>query len=153
MPIFAIGGLVADAIATISGWFVAGGVVASFFARIGILITTKVLVVPIHLSLMAVMTVARIVFLTAVITFILKVWNMIKKFFVDIPTFFSGNDILSTAFQVLQSIGFIDALSTALSELSLLFVSIFLIIIAKLVLHISEYVSNEFFKLGLLLSV
>lgn len=153
MPWFQIGGAVATAIKGIWAFFASTGPVAAFFAWIGKIITTKALVVPIHIALMTISTTARIVFLGAVVTFGLAVYNKINSFLGDLPSLFTSNEFLIVSYKLLQAIGFTDALVNAFASFSLILTSLFVILFAKLALYLAKATSDEFFKLGLLLSV
>lgn len=152
-PVISIAGAVADGIAGIWAFFSKTGPIAAFFVWIGQKITTKALVVPIHIALMTVSTAARIVFLGAVVTFGLGVYNKINEFLFDLPSLFTSNEFLIVSYKLLQAIGFIDALVNAFASFSLILTSLFVILFAKLALFLAKATSDEFFKLGLLLSV
>lgn len=153
LPLFAIGGAVAEGIAGIWAFFSSTGPIAAFFVWIGKLITTKALVVPIHIGLMTVTTGARVIFLGAVVIFGVDVFNKINYFLDTLPSFFTSNEFLIVAYKILQSIGFNDALVNAFASFSLILTSLFVILFAKLTLYLAKATSDEFFKLGLLLSV
>ena len=152
LPIFAAG-LFGTLVSRIVGFFSAVGPLASFFVWIGKKFAVKGVVLPIQLAVLGALVVAKVAFLVALLTLLATIYNLIKSFLDSLPSLLNSDSILVIALQLMQSIGLLDALNDAFSVFSLLFTSLLLLFISKVVLHSLKDASDEFFKIGVLLEM
>lgn len=128
-----------------------GAPLSQFFIWLGKKISIKAIVLPVQYAVMGALFTAKISFLISAVSLILWIYNR----FHDLMSLINGinlnNEILSTAWSVLQSIGLVDALYDTLSSFSFIWVSILILLISKFVLHALKLASDELFKIGLLL--
>ncbi len=135
------------------GFFSSAGPIASFFAFIGKKLAIKAIILPIQFVFLGALVVARIAFFTSLLSLIFWVYNR----FHDVLILLNSNVVSDTSsfiyisWQVLQSIGFVDALFNSLQSLSFVWFTILILFVSKLVLSSLKDFSDEYFKIGLLL--
>lgn len=141
------------AIKIIAGWFGVDGAIATFFAWLGVKFTSKALIVGTQIGTIIILFATRAAFLIAVIHFAKLTLNFLTVFFNSIPSMLTADNILSTAYLFMQSIGLISAFTDAFSLFNTLFISLLTAWALKFAYHTSKMTSDEFFKLGMLLQV
>jgi hypothetical protein len=137
-------------VSSLLGWFGAGGFVLSFFAWIGKKITVKGILLPFQFAVVGLLFVHRIALLTAFITLIVYIYNGIVTLLEYINT-----TIFSTVFalpvQILQSVGFFQALNDVFATFSFLFISLLVMYVTKAIISSVQMMSDEFFKIAMMI--
>lgn len=140
-------------ITTIAGWFTGSGAVSAIFAWIGFKFSSKAVIVGMQIATIVALFLARVAFLIAVLDASLTTFNFINSTLAQIPDLASVDPMLSLAFNVMRSIGLVDAMKEAFAVFNIIFVSLLLAFTTKFAFHIAKTTSDEFFKLGVLLQV
>lgn len=149
MPFFP---LIASLASRLLGWFGAGGIALSFFAWIGKKITVKGLLLPLQFSVVGLLFVHRIALLSLFITVSVYIYNGIVNLLSYInTTIFSS--VFATPVQILQSVGFFEALNNVFNTWSFIIISILIMFVSKAILKSIQMMSDEFFKISMMLSV
>ena len=143
--------VIAGGISTVAGWFATGGAISMWFAWLGAKFTAKTTIVAIQIATILVLFASRVAFLLGVLEVGRLTFNYINDFLGRISDFFSGDAILSLAFDVMRSIGLLDAFIDAFAIFNILFMAILLAWLSKFAFHVAKVTSDEFFKLGMLL--
>jgi hypothetical protein len=133
------------------GFFSSAGPIASFLLWIGKKFASKALILPIQFTIVGALVVAKVAFLIAILTLLATVYNMTNDLLEQLPTLLTQNDLLTLSYNLMQAIGLIDAVKDAFQVFNLLFVSLLLLFISKVVLNSLKDASDEFFKIGMLL--
>lgn len=133
------------------GFFTSVGPIASFFKWLGFRLTLSSIILPIQFSMLGALVVAKVAFFTAIITLIITIYNKINDVLLMI-TNLQSDSVLSLLFNFLNSIGFTSALMNAFDYFSLVFLSLFLLFISKMVVSSLQSISDEYYKIGMLLS-
>lgn len=136
------------------GFFSSTGPLASLFVWIGSKVAMKGIILPIQFALVGALFVAKIAFLTALLTFVMWVFNKIHEIFDYISLEFlssSSDSVFQLAVSILGAIGFLQALQDVTASFSLVFVSLFALYISKLIVDSLKTISDEFYKIGMLL--
>lgn len=133
------------------GFFSSTGPIAVFFLWIGKKIAIKAFVLPLQFTVMGALVVAKISFLVASISLVLWIYNKFHELMDLIGNVATLDNSIGTAYNVLQAIGFIDALFDTFSGLSYIWLSVLILLVSKFVLHSLKLASDEMFKIGLLL--
>jgi hypothetical protein len=133
------------------GWFGAGGALLSLFAWIGKRIGVKAILLPFQFAVVGLLFVHRMAMLTAFITIIVYVYNGITELLQYI-----NNTIFSSVFalpvQILQSVGFFSALNDVFATFSFLIISILVMYVTKAIVESVKLMSDEFFKISMMIS-
>lgn len=132
-------------------FFGVGGTLSSFFLWMAKKLTSKALIVPLQYVVTTALVVARVGFVTTMLTLLASIYNKINDVLNQIPsmTAQSSNQSLSIGYNLLQSIGLIDALNDAFALFSAFFIPLMILFVSKLVLSILKMASDEFFKIGM----
>jgi len=144
---FGVGSLVGSLL----GFFSSTGPLVGMFLWIGKKISIKALVLPLQFAVMGALVVAKVSFLIAAISLVLWLYNQFHSLITLVENVATLNNAIGTAYNVLQSIGFIDALFDTFTSLSYVWLSVLILIVSKFVLHSLKLASDEMFKIGLLL--
>ena len=139
------------ALSVIAGWFLGDGAIAAFFAWIGVKFTSKSVIVGIQITSVSLLVASRLAFLWAVLEFAKLTINGITAFFKSIPSFLDSSEIMSISYDILRSIGFIDAFLDAFSIFNTLLIAMLTAWVLKFAFHTAKTTSDEFFKIGMLL--
>ena len=142
-----------EGIVMIAGWFTGTGAISSFFAWLGFKFTSKAAIVSLQIATIVALFLARVAFLIAVLDASLTTFNFINSTLAQIPDLASVDPMLSLAFNVMRSIGLVDAMKEAFAIFNLIFVALLVAFVAKFAFHVAKITSDEFFKLGVLLQV
>ena len=143
MPVF---------ISTILGWFTTGGVIATFFAMIAKKLTFASIILPIQITLLVALYIAKFAFLTTLISLIVWLYNRIV-IVIDLINNLDNNNDFSIVLKFLDSIGFIKALNESFASFSFILVSILILMISKIVINGLQNVADEYYKIGVLLQL
>jgi len=144
---FGFGTLVGDLLGLFSG----AGPIVAFFLWIGKKISIKALVLPLQFAVMGALITAKVTFLIACISLVLWIYNQFHTLMDGLNALVSMNNSIGTAYKLLESIGFVDALFDTFSSLSFVWISVLILLVSKFVLHSLKLASDEMFKIGLLL--
>ena len=135
---------------TVAGWFMKGGAIGSLLAHFGIKLTTKTAMAGVQIALMVLHFAARIAFLLAVLHFSFMTLNFLIYFFDALPTLLSSDTFLQIGYQLMQSIGLVQALKDAFAIFDVLFVSLLSAWALRFAWQTAEITSNEYFKLAMI---
>jgi hypothetical protein len=134
------------------GFFSFSGPIVQFFLWIGKKLTITSLILPIQISLIGAIITFRISLATGLITLIIYAYNKTNDLLEYINTEISTS-IFTIPFQVLQSLGVISALSDFFSVFTFVFIALLSAIIAKIAVVSLSQISDEFYKIGVLLQL
>ncbi|KIM03140.1 MAG: hypothetical protein KU29_12635 [Sulfurovum sp. FS06-10] len=137
-------------IATIGGWFTSNGAVKKIFDWIGDKFSSKTAILGQQWFTLAALVAARIAFLIAVLEFSRLTLGAFQRFLDNLPSLLSSDVYLSLGYQVMRSIGLIDAFLEAFSLFNVLFVSLLTAWSLKFAYHTAKMTSDELFKIGVL---
>lgn len=140
-------------ISSLLGFFSSAGPIAGFFVWIGQKVTVKALVLPIQFAVMGALVVAKLAFIGSLITLILWVYNTLHSALENLPSLMTSSQALQIGYNLLQSVGFIDAFMNAFASFTFVWVSLLALLVAKIALHSLKDASDEFFKIGILLGM
>ena len=132
-------------------FFSSAGPLAAFFLWIGKKVSIKALVLPLQFAVMGALVTAKVSFLIASISLVLWIYNKFHELMDLISGIVAVDNVIGVAYNVLQAIGFIDALFDTFSSLSYIWLSVLILLVSKFVLHSLKLASDEMFKIGLLL--
>ena len=138
-------------IATIGGWFTSNGAVKKIFDWIGDKFSSKTAILGQQWFTLAALVAARIAFLIAVLEFSRLTLGAFQRFLDNLPSLLSSDVYLSLGYEVMRSIGLIDALTDAFAIFNVLIVAMLVAFVAKFAFHTAKITSDEFFKVGMLL--
>lgn len=139
-------------ISNLLAWFGGGGLLNKFFAFIGKAFGFSVGLLTIQFTILGLLLVAKFSFITALVTLLMWVYNKLDDILLQIVTL-QSNDSFSLVFEFLRAIGFIQALNESFSTFTYVFVSFLALFIAKLSYHSLKDISDEYYKIGMLLAV
>lgn len=134
------------------GFFSFSGPIVQFFLWIGKKLTVTSLILPIQITLIGAIITFRISLATGLITLIIYAYNKTNDLleFVNLEI---SSSILTVPYQVLQSLGVISALSDFFSVFTFVFIALLSAIIAKIAVVSLSQISDEFYKIGVLLQL
>ena len=133
------------------GFFSSSGPLALFFLWIGKKLSLKALILPIQFVVVGALFTAKVSFFISAFALVSYTYNTFHSLINFLNTSFVLNNGLGVAYKVLESIGFINALFDTFTSLSFVWFSVLSLIVAKFVLHSIKLISDELFKIGLLL--
>lgn len=134
------------------GFFSFSGPIVQFFLWIGKKLTITSLILPIQISLIGAIITFRLSLATGLITLLIYAYNKTNDLLAYINTEISTS-IFTIPFQVLQSLGVISALSDFFSVFTFVFIALLSAIIAKIAVVSLSQISDEFYKIGVLLQL
>lgn len=134
------------------GLFSSVGPIAKFFLWIGKKITLTTLILPIQIAFIGSIITFRLSLLAFFLTLIMFLYNKIIEI-LDFISVEMTKSIFTIPYQVLESLGVISALSDVFSYFSILFVTLILAFISKVALNSLAQLSDEFYKIGVLLQL
>lgn len=134
------------------GFFSFSGPIVQFFLWIGKKLTVTSLILPIQISLIGAIITFRLSLATGLITLIIYAYNKTNDLLAYINTEISTS-IFTIPFQVLQSLGVISALSDFFAVFTFVFIALLTAIIAKIAVVSLSQISDEFYKIGVLLQL
>ena len=134
------------------GLFSSVGPIAKFFLWIGKKVTLTTLILPIQIAFIGSIITFRLSLLTFFITLIMFIYN--KS--IDLLSFLQiemNKSIFSIPYKILESLGVFSAFSDVFAYFSILFVTFLLALISKMALNSLKELSEEFYKIGVLLQL
>lgn len=134
------------------GFFSSSGPLATLFYMIGKRLSLTALIIPLQITLIGALFVGRITLFTGIVTLIILVYNKVSFVISSIESY-AISSALEVPFLILQSIGFIRALTETFSFFSMVFASLLLAFISKMVVQSLQSISDEYYKLGVLLQL
>lgn len=134
------------------GFFSLTGPLATFFYMIGKKLSITAVILPIQITLIGALIVARISLATAITTLIILVYNKMNDVITQFESF-AISSVLSVPFKILQSMGIIQAFQDTFAFFSLVFASLLLAFLGKLAVSSLKSISDEYYKIGVLLQL
>lgn len=134
------------------GFFSSTGPIAQFFYMLGKRLALTALIVPLQITLIGALIVGRIALFTAIITLMILTYNK----FIDIVSkieSLSTTQIFVIPYQILESMGIIQAMIESFAFFSVVFTSLLLAFIAKMAVISLQSLSDEYYKIGVLLQL
>lgn len=138
-------------ISSLLGFFSGVGPLAKLFYRIGRSFTISALILPAQITIVGALVVAKVGFLIALITLLVIVFNKLVDLFNFFDTFLSSSSFY-LPIKILESIGLLQAFYDVLPFLVIVLVSMFTLMLSNLVIRSLTLASDEFYKVGMLLS-
>ena len=139
-------------ITALLGFFSSTGPIASFFYMIGKKLALTSLIMPLQITLIGALFLARVSLATAITTLIILVYNKLNDVITQFESF-AISSALSVPFKILQSMGIIQAFQETFSFFSLVFASLLLAFIGKMIVSSLQSISDEYYKIGVLLQL
>jgi len=134
------------------GFFSSSGPLIGFFIWIGKKLSLKALFIPVQWASVGALFLAKVASLAVVISLVSFIYNKVHYILDSLSTVFQGNIYLDTSYKILQSIGFIDAVYDSFTSLSFVWFSVLILIVSKHIFNSLKLISDELFKIGLLVN-
>ena len=134
------------------GFFSLTGPLATFFYMIGKKLSITAVILPIQITLIGALIVARVSLATAITTLIILIYNKFNDVITQFESF-AISSVLSVPFKILQSMGIIQAFQETFAFFSLVFASLLLAMLGKLAVYSLQSISDEYYKIGVLLQL
>lgn len=144
-----IGGLISG----ISGIIAAGGPLMAFFLWIGKKLVLKFSVTTVQIGLTTAFFVSKVLLLVSILNVIRLIYNKLKLTFDSIPTTIASDNISSLSYNLLQSLGVIDALIDAFAVFVSVFVPILLIYLTKIATNALKQIKEDFRDISMMMMV
>lgn len=139
-------------ISTLLGFFSSAGPLASLFYRIGRSFTVSALVIPLQITIIGALVVAKTAFLIALITLLVVVFNRVSELFTYIDSFLTNSDFY-LPIKILESIGLMQAFYDVMPFFIISLTSLFTLMLSNFVIKSLVMASDEFYKVGMLTSL
>jgi hypothetical protein len=120
---------------------------ASFLANI----TAKLFVIPVQFTFLTFIYLVKLTTIAVVVNLVLWVYNQIHVVMDFINTNALSNDLLQWFIDLLKAVGFFQAFNDTFSTFSFVFVSLLVLFATRFFLDSMKLLSDELFKIGLLL--
>lgn len=134
-------------------WFFSGvGFLGKYIVRLGKAFFVSGAILTLQFSVIGALVLVRFAYLTTIVTIILWIYNQIVSISLMIDTMYADS-FLYVPVSVLQSIGFIDALTVAFSSFSYIFVSLLTLFVSKFILNSVQSIADEYFKIAVLINL
>ncbi len=140
-----------NALGWLIGLFTRGGSIFGIFAYFGSKIKSIAFAIGVQSVVVYLVISLKIAFIVLAFQLVLWLYNQIHYILDNLQINFNGNELSTLAYNFFSSFGIIEAFKTTFSTFSFLFVTVFTLILIKLFLRASQTLSNELFKLGVLL--
>lgn len=127
-------------------------VIVSFFANYAKKITLTSIIVPIQISFLITLYIAKFAFLTFIVTIIVWLYNRIVYVFALINNL-DTNTNFDLVIQFLKSIGFIQALNDTFAYFSYVLVSFMVLMLTKIFINAMQSIVDEYYKIGVLIQL
>lgn len=151
VAVSALGTGVKSVIQLFRGWFGSGGVLATYFGHLGVKISAKSVAVAWQIAKIMFLVAGRVAFGGAVLTISSLIYNYINFITEQIPTLMTQNELMNLAYIFMRSIGLIGALNDAFVIFNAFIVAIFVAFSARFIFNSLKLVSDESFKLSVLI--
>ena len=132
------------------GFFSSAGPIAKFFINLGRKVSITAIIMPVQFALMGALIVARIAYITALVTLVIWIYNRLTEV-LEMITNVQSSGVLGMLFNFLSSIGFLNALNFAFSYFSLVMVTLFILYLSRMVVNNIKSFSDEYYKIGMLI--
>lgn len=126
--------------------------IISFFANMAKKITLTSIIVPIQISFLITLYIAKFAFLTFLVTIIVWLYNRIVYVFTLINNL-DTNTNFDLVIQFLKSIGFIQALNDTFAYFSYVLVSFMVLMLTKIFINAMQSIVDEYYKIGVLIQL
>ncbi len=126
--------------------------IISFFANMAKKITLTSIIVPIQISFLITLYIAKFAFLTFIVTIIVWLYNRIVYVFTLINNL-DTNTNFDLVIQFLKSIGFIQALNDTFAYFSYVLVSFMVLMLTKIFINAMQSIVDEYYKIGVLIQL
>ena len=130
------------------------GAFSNFFINLGRAFAVKSLILPIQFYVMGLLITTRFAFIYLIIDVLTSIYNSVQSFLTQIETLVTSNttdSILQVVISVLYSVGIVDAFIDVFSSFSSLFLTVMLLLCFKLAYISVRSISDEFYKIGMLI--
>lgn len=128
------------------------GPLFNFLVSIGAKFGSKTVTMSFQYFATGALLIARAAFLVASITLMIYIYNLVSDVILLVENI-SSDSALYVPYKILESIGLIDAILTSFTIFSFLFTMILSVYITKFVEHSAKAISDELYKIGMLLQV
>ncbi|MDY0015097.1 MAG: hypothetical protein RBS13_02710 [Bacteroidales bacterium] len=135
----------------IAAFFSSTGPIAAFFIYISKKIGIKTFTLSIQYTLVSVLIVSKLAFVGILVSFVIFIFNRIQML-LDYITELQFDSAFSLPLDILKSMGFFDALSFAFSTFQFVVTTALILFIYKFFLAAVKPLSDELFKLSVLLN-
>lgn len=126
--------------------------IIAFFANMAKKITLTSIIVPIQISFLITLYIAKFAFLTFIVTIIVWLYNRIVYVF-DLINNLNSNSYFELIIQFLKSIGFIQALNDTFAYFSYVLVSFMVLMLTKIFISSMQSIVDEYYKIGVLIQL
>ncbi len=126
--------------------------IVAFFANIAKKITLTSIIVPIQISFLIALYIAKFAFLTFMVTIIVWLYNRIVYVF-DLINNLNSNTDFELVIQFLKSIGFIQALNDTFAYFSYILVSFMVLMLTKIFINAMQSIVDEYYKIVVLIQL
>lgn len=126
--------------------------IGSFFLNMAKKITLTSIIVPIQISFLIALYVAKFAFLTFIVTIIVWLYNRIVYIF-DLINNLNVNPHFEIVLLFLKSIGFIQALNDTFAYFSYVLVSFMVLMLTKVFINAMQSIADEYYKIGVLIQL
>lgn len=126
--------------------------IISFFANNFKKITLTSVIVPIQISFLIALYVAKFAFLTFMVTIIVWLYNRIV-YTLNLINNLDTNTDFELVIQFLKSIGFIQAINDTFAYFSYILVSFLVLMLTKIIINSMQSIVDEYYKIGVLIQL
>lgn len=126
--------------------------IIAFFANMAKKITLTSIIVPIQISFLITLYIAKFAFLTFIVTIIVWLYNRIVYVF-DLINNLNSNSYFELIIQFLKSIGFIQALNDTFAYFSYVLISFMVLMLTKIFISSMQSIVDEYYKIGVLIQL
>ena len=115
-------------------------------------ITLTSVIVPLQITFLIALYIAKFAFLTFMVTIIVWLYNRIVYVF-DLINNLNSNTDFELVIQLLKSIGFIQALNDTFAYFSYVLVSFMVLMLTKIFISAMQSIVDEYYKIGVLIQL
>ena len=115
-------------------------------------ITLTSVIVPLQITFLIALYIAKFAFLTFMVTIIVWLYNRIVYVF-DLINNLNSNTDFELVIQFLKSIGFIQALNDTFAYFSYVLVSFMVLMLTKIFISAMQSIVDEYYKIGVLIQL
>ena len=115
-------------------------------------ITLTSVIVPLQITFLIALYIAKFAFLTFMVTIIVWLYNRIVYVF-DLINNLNTNTDFELVIQFLKSIGFIQALNDTFAYFSYILVSFMVLMLTKIFISAMQSIVDEYYKIGVLIQL
>lgn len=126
--------------------------IVAFFVNMAKKITLTSIIVPIQISFLITLYIAKFAFLTFIVTIIVWLYNRIV-YILDLINNLNSNSDFELILQFLKSIGFIQAINDTFAYFSYVLVSFMVLMLTKIFINAMQSIVDEYYKIGVLIQL